>query len=298
MSIESFIPEVWAAAIKVPYQKALVYGQPTVASTEYIGQITQRGDTIHVNSLTAPTINEYTKGRDIEIEDLTTADETIKIDQGRYFAFGVNDVDKAQAAGNFQGPATELAAIGLRDAADKFLAKTLSEGAHADNKLGTIQVVNDDPAKAGDKQITAFKALVQLAEKLNAKSVPTTGRYVVVGPKTYSALLMDPRFTRVDASGGADGLRNGIVGRAVGFEVLVSNNVPVTAKRELAIAGVPGAFVFADQIVETEALRDPKQFRDIVRGLNIYGAGVIRPEGVATADINVVDPSPAPGIGG
>ncbi|HCG2986263.1 TPA: hypothetical protein NJV00_000855 [Corynebacterium striatum] len=291
MSIKSFVPELWNAAIQEPYEKSLVYGQSSIASTGYFGQISGMGDTVHFNTLTAPTIKEYDKDADLTIEDLTTADNTLKIDQGKYFAFGVNDVDKVQAAGDLQGPATRAAATGLRDGVDKFIAGKLKDGALSANKLGTLQVVNDDPDKVGNGQTTAFKTLVKLSEKLNMQSVPTTGRWVVVGPKTYSALLMDPRFTKVDASGTAEGLRNAIVGRAIGFEVMVSNNAPSTSGRELAIAGVPGAFVFASQLVETEALRDPSRFRDIVRGLNVYGAGVVRPEGIATADLNIVDPA-------
>ena len=290
MSVANFIPEIWNAAIKSPYEKNLVYGQSTIASNAWMGEITGIGDTVHISAITAPTIKAYAKGTPIEVEEAATTSTTLSIDQGNYFAFRVHDVDKVQAAGDFQGPATEAAAIGLRDNADKYLAGILKDGALAANKLGTLQVVNDDPAKAGGSQTTAFKTLVLLSEKLNAQSVPTAGRYVVVGPKTYSALLMDPRFTRVDASGTADGLRNAIVGRAVGFDVLVSNNAPSTAGRELAIAGVPDAFAFASQLVETEALRDQDHFGDIVRGLNVYGAAVARPEGIATADINVVDP--------
>ena len=290
MSVANFIPEIWNAAIKSPYEKNLVYGQSTIASNAWMGEITGIGDTVHISAITAPTIKAYAKGTPIEVEEAATTSTTLSIDQGNYFAFRVHDVDKVQAAGDFQGPATQAAAIGLRDNADKYLAGILKDGALAANKLGTLQVVNDDPAKAGGSQTTAFKTLVLLSEKLNAQSVPTAGRYVVVGPKTYSALLMDPRFTRVDASGSADGLRNAIVGRAVGFDVLVSNNAPSTAGRELAIAGVPDAFAFASQLVETEALRDQDHFGDIVRGLNVYGAAVARPEGIATADINVVDP--------
>ena len=290
MSVANFIPEIWNAAIKSPYEKNLVYGQSTIASNAWMGEITGIGDTVHISAITAPTIKAYAKGTPIEVEEAATTSTTLSIDQGNYFAFRVHDVDKVQAAGDFQGPATEAAAIGLRDNADKYLAGILKDGALAANKLGTLQVVNDDPAKAGGSQTTAFKTLVLLSEKLNAQSVPTAGRYVVVGPKTYSALLMDPRFTRVDASGSADGLRNAIVGRAVGFDVLVSNNAPSTAGRELAIAGVPDAFAFASQLVETEALRDQDHFGDIVRGLNVYGAAVARPEGIATADINIVDP--------
>ena len=125
----------------------------------------------------------------------------------------------------------------------------------------------------------------------SSHSVPTAGRYVIVGAATYAALLMDPRFTRVDASGSEDGLRNGIVGRAIGFDVLVSNNVPTKTGAETIVAGVPDAFAFADQIVETEALRSQTDFGDIVRGLNVYGAAVTRPEGLASAEVTVKDPS-------
>lgn len=292
MSVETFIPELWDAAIKEPYQKALVYGQPSVASNAWMGQISNVGDTVHISALTAPTVKDYVRGQGISIDDVDVSTTTLNIDQGKYFAFRVNDVDKVQTAGDFQGPATAAAGTQLRDHADQYLAKVLKDGALAANKLGTVQVVNDDPAKAGSDS-TGFKVLVQLSEKLNRQSVPTTGRYAIIGPKTYSALLMDPRFTRVDASGTSEGLRNAIVGRAVGFDILLSNNVPSTSGRELATAGVADAFAFADQILQTEAHRDHNDFGDIVRGLHVFGAAVTRPEGVATADIDVVDPSGA-----
>lgn len=292
MSVSTFIPELWDAAIKEPYQKSLVYGQPSVASNAWMGQISNVGDTVHISALTAPTVKDYVRGQGITIDDVDVSTTSLLIDQGKYFAFNVNDVDKVQAAGDFQGPATNAAGIALRDAADKYLAGQLEAGALAANKIGTVQVVNDDPARAGSES-SAFKVLVQLSEKLNLQSVPTAGRYVVVGAKTYSALLMDPRFTRVDASGTDAGLRNGIVGRAVGFDVLVSNNVPTTAGRELAIAGVADAFAFADQILNTEAYRNQSDFADTVRGLHVYGAAVTRPEGVATASLDIVDPSGA-----
>lgn len=297
MTVASFIPELWNAAIHEPYTKSLVYAQSTIANNSYLGQITGHGDTVKITSLTAPTVRKYTKGTAITVEELATTSSTLNIDQGDYFAFRVHDLDKAQAAGDFQGPATRSAATSLRDGVDQFMAGVMKDGALAANKMGTVQVINDDPDRVSGGQLTAFKVLVQLANKLDKQSVPTAGRWVVVGANTYSALLMDPRFTKVDDSGTSEGLRNGIVGRAVGFDVMVSNNAPSTAGRELAIAGVPDAVAFASQLVETEALRDPDHFGDIVRGLNVYGGAVARPEGIATADVNVVDPvdpDPAP----
>ena len=43
-----------------------------------------------------------------------------------------------------------------------------------------------------------------------------------------------------------------------------------------------------DQILETEALRLESTIADAVRGLHVYGAKLIRPEGIAVA---YVDPS-------
>lgn len=290
MSVSSFIPEVWNAAIAEPYEKNLIFGQPSVASNAWSGSITGVGDTVHISRLTAPTIRAYTKGQPIEVEDVATETTTLLVDQGDYFAFRVHDVDKVQASGDFQGPATRKAGIGLRDEADIYLAKTLSEGALKANQVGTVNVIDDAPERVTGDQMTAFKTLVQLSNRLDRQSVPTTGRYVVVGPGFRSALLMDPRFTKVDDSGTTEGLRNGIVGRAIGFDVLTSNNMPIVSGRETLIAGVPDAFVFASQLVETEALRDPDHFGDIVRGLNVYGAAVMRPEGIATASVNLVTP--------
>ena len=290
MSVASFIPELWDAAIKEPYQKSLIFGQPTVASNAWMGQISNVGDTVHISAIGAPTIRKYKRGEALVTEDVNVSTTTLTIDQGSYFSFNVNDVDKVQAAGDFQGPATNSAGIALRDAADKYLAGVLTSGVLAANKIGKVDVISDDPSRltTGD---SAFQVLVQLATKLNLQSVPTAGRYVIVGAATYAALLMDPRFTRVDASGSEDGLRNGIVGRAIGFDVLVSNNIPTKAGAETIVAGVPDAFAFADQIVETEALRSQTDFGDIVRGLNVYGAAVTRPEGLASAEVTVKDPS-------
>lgn len=292
MSVASFIPELWDAAIKEPYQKSLIFGQPTVASNAWMGQISNVGDTVHISAIGAPTIRKYERGTALVTEDVNVSTTTLTIDQGSYFSFNVNDVDKVQAAGDFQGPATNSAGIALRDAADKYLAGVLTGGVLTANKIGKVDVISDDPSRltTGD---SAFQVLVQLATKLNLQSVPTAGRYVIVGAATYAALLMDPRFTRVDASGSEDGLRNGIVGRAIGFDVLVSNNVPTKAGAETIVAGVPDAFAFADQIVETEALRSQTDFGDIVRGLNVYGAAVTRPEGLASAEVTVKNPAPA-----
>ncbi|MBN0040242.1 hypothetical protein JN535_08705 [Cellulosimicrobium cellulans] len=292
MAITNFVPELWSAAVQVPYEKALVFGQPQVANRDYEGTIRQQGDTVHVTTIDDPTVRDYDKTTDITVEDLNDGRISLVIDQGKYFAFGVNDVDKVQAAGDFEQPAIARAGIGLRDAADKFIAshftKSVGDGGPiAANRLGAVTVFDGEPGDVPTGQLSAYQVLVRLREKLDAQSVPLEGRYVVVNPGFVSALLMDKRYTDLSASGSTVPLLNGQVGRSTGFEVLVSNNLPTSGGAATICAGVPGALTYADQILETEALRDQNRFRDIVRGLNVYGAKIFRPEGVATAQVTL-----------
>jgi hypothetical protein len=299
VAIENFIPELWAAAVLNPYLKALVYGQPSVVNTDYEGQIEQMGDTVHVTTIGYPTISSYDKTTDISIEDVDDSGEELTIDQGDYFAFRVNDIDKVQAAGNFESSALMLAGYGLRDTVDQFIASKFLTDTATSNQLGPVNVLDDDPRNivAGSGDIAAWQVLVKLREALDSQSVPTDNRYAILPPPMVSALLMDRRFTSVAESGSSQALRQGLVGQAAGFDILESNNVPKVpagqsgAGNWVVSAGVPGAISFATQLTEVEALREQLRFADMVRGLNIYGAKTFRPQGIATAYVNVVEPT-------
>ncbi|MCK8477224.1 hypothetical protein [Microbacterium aurugineum] len=291
MTVASFIPELWAAKLLTKYDAAQVYTQSTVANRDYEGEIQNQGDTVHINSIGDPEVRAYTRGDEITFDDLDTTDQALLIDQGDYFAFYVNDVDKVQAKGDFGGPALERAALKLRAKSDTYAGGLLKAGAHADNQLGRVTIVSGGTQMAGSGQITAYDVLVELGLKLDNQDAPEEGRYVVVTPEFIAATQKDDRFARVDASGSSETLRNGIVARAAGFDILKTTAVPTVggagANKDdrVIIAGVPGAFTFANQITKTEAGRREKGFDDFVKGLHVYGAKVTIPEGIATATI-------------
>lgn len=292
MAITNFIPELWSAAILEPFEQALVFAQPQICNRDYEGQIRQMGDTVNVTSVGAPTIKAYDKAADLVFEDLADTGSSLLIDQGDYFGFRVNDVDRVQAAGNFEGSGVSQAGTGLRDKVDKYIANLIKLGALAGNKLGDAKVIDDDPSYAdAATQTTAYQVLIKLREKLDVQGVPTVGRYVVVDPLFVSALLMDKRYTDLSASGSLVPLLNGQVGRGAGFDVLVSNNLATVggagANKDYKVitAGVASATSFAMQLTQVEALREEKRFANIVRGLQVYGAKTFRPAGLATANI-------------
>ena len=129
----------------------------------------------------------------------------------------------------------------------------------------------------------AYTQLRKLSVKLDEANVPSEGRWVVVPPWYHGLLLEEDKFVRVDASGSDMALRNGVIGQALGFTVLKSNNAPfVTGDDYAVIAGHPMAISYAEQILNIETLRLETKVATGVRGLHVYGAKLVRPDAIAT----------------
>ncbi|MFD5724661.1 N4-gp56 family major capsid protein [Streptomyces sp. NPDC058368] len=281
MAISAFKPEVWNANLLVTLEKSHVYAAAGVVNRDYEGNIANYGDTVHITSLADPTIGTYTPHTDITIEDVDDADATLLIDQSKYFAFEVDDVEKRQAlnGGAILTEQARKAAYKLRDVADTYVAGLMAAGVDAGNLIAEQTLT--DPADAYD-------LLVDLGTTLSEDDAPFDGRWVVVTPKFYGLLLKDSRFVGTGDAQAAATRMNGVVGEAAGFSVRQSNNAPNgpgAGAGKLVIAGYNGAVTYAEQINKTEAARKEKGFADIVKGLHLYGAKVVRPKGLAAADV-------------
>lgn len=278
MAITRFVPSVWAANLIVALQKAHVFAQGGIVNRDYEGEISAFGDTVHITSISDPTIGTYTaNSTTITAEELTDARRSLTIDQSKYFAFKVDDVDKRQARGNVIPTAMNRAAYKLRDAVDAYVAGLYTQAASA-NQLGTVAVTTGTPTAAYDS------VLVPLGVKLDEANVPSEGRWVVVPPWFHGRLQLDARFVTAYAAGTTEGLRNGFIGRAAGFDIYKSNNIVNVSGDDYAVmAGTDMAISFAEQISQVEAYRATDSFADVVRGLHLWGCKVIRPEGLATA---------------
>jgi hypothetical protein len=132
--------------------------------------------------------------------------------------------------------------------------------------------------------------------KLDESNVPTEGRYCAIPPWAHGRLLIDGRFIKANEAATDQGQRNGQVGRAAGFDILVSNNIQTNAApggatntntRYRVIAGHSIATTFADQVSKVEAYRPEDSFADAVKGLHLYGAKVFRPEALVVCDVDV-----------
>jgi len=278
MTLDNFIPEIWANEVQRQLEKYLVYGQAGIVNRDYEGVIRGAGDTVRINGIGAVTVKQYSKNTNIaEPDTLTDTQATLLIDKQDYFNFQIDDIDAAQQTPKVMATAMQEASYALRDAVDQHIAG-LHVGAAAANKIGDDTTPKIPNNSAGDVQ-NIYNLLVDCAVKLTNSRVPTEGRWMIVPPWFYGMLLKEDRFVSAEKAGTAAGLRNGQVGQAAGFTILQSHNVPNTAGEDYKVMfGTSRAITFANQIAKIEGYRVEKRFADAVKGLNVYGAKVVRPE--------------------
>lgn len=273
----TFIPTVWAARLLTALEKTLVYGQENVANRAYEGDIREAGSSVKIASVGDVTIGDYTKNSDInDPETLTDSEQTLAIDQSKYFNFYVDSVDRAQQNVNVLDEAMRRSAWKLKDVSDGFLAGVMDAAVPAGNKIGSTATPKI-PTKDD-----AYEYLVDLGVLLDEANAPMDGRFVIVPAWYHGLLLKDERFVQAGTLRSDIALANGQVGEAAGFRILKSNNVPnTTGAKYKIIAGHGSATAYVEQVLDVQTFKPEKRFGDAVKGLHVYGAKVVRPTSLA-----------------
>jgi P22 coat protein - gene protein 5. len=261
----------------VALEKALVYGQTNVCNRDYEGEIAEAGSTVKIGSIGDVTIGDYERNVDIsDPEILTDTEQSLLVDQAKFFNFYVDSVDRAQQNVNVMDEAMRRSAWALREKADSHLAEIMTASVTAPNTIGTL-AAPEVPTKAN-----AYEYLVDLGTRLNEANAPIAGRFVIVPAWFHGMLLKDDRFVKVGSRRSDAILANGEVGDAAGFTILKSNNVPNTAGANYKIvAGHSAATTYAEQIIDLHTYKPEKRFGDAVKGLHVYGAKVVQPSALA-----------------
>jgi hypothetical protein len=270
VAIANFIPELWSTQLLLAFRKQFVFGN--LVNRNYEGEIRNQGDTVRITTPAAITVGNYTGT--ITYQTPTTAQQSLLIDQAKYWAFKLDDIEAAQANVSTMQMFMAESAVSMAQEVDADLAGLYTGTGLTDI---TLDVGSDDH----------WDKLVLAGQQLDEKNVPREGRWYVVTPKGYADLLKTTEFVHATASGDAT-IASGLVGQAAGFTVYKSNTVVNSATTYWKyMYGHNSAITWAGQVVMTEALRRDAAFKDGVRGRLVYGRKVVRPFalGVVTADV-------------
>ncbi len=293
-----FLPKVYSKQVLNFFRKASVV--EAITNTDYAGEIAAFGDTVRIIKEPVITVDQYERGQDITTTKLTDQEITLIVDIANAFKFIVDDIETNMSHVNFREVATSSAAYSLRDAFDQGVLATMFAGVSSSSPDHVLGTDNATDLAAGTFDGTGnldigfasgehdpIDVMARMARLLDEQNIPEEGRWFVANPEFYEQLAQSSsKLLSVDFNAGQGSIRNGLVssGKLRGFDMYKSNNIAATTNAAgKCLAGHMSSTATAQTITSTEVLRDPSSFGDIVRGLHVYGAKVLRPEALVSA---------------
>ena len=293
-----FLPKVYSKQVLNFFRKASV--AEAITNTDYAGEISAFGDTVRIIKEPVISVDQYERGGTVTKTALTDAEVTLIVDVANAFKFIVDDIETNMSHVNFREVATSSAAYALRDAFDTGVIAKMFAGVSASSPNHILGSDNATDLAAGTFDGTGnldigyasgehdpIDVLSHMARLLDEQNVPEEGRWFLANPQFYEQLVQtSSKLMSVDFNAGQGSIRNGLVssGKLRGFDMYKSNNIAATSNAAgKVIAGHMSSTCTAQTITSTEVMRDPDSFGDIVRGLHVYGAKVLRPEALVSA---------------
>ena len=293
-----FLPAVYSKKVLNFFRKSSVV--EGITNTDYAGEITAYGDTVRIIKEPEITVYQYERGKDVTATKLTDQEINLVVDTANAFKFIVDDIETSMSHVNFKEVASSSAAYALRDAYDQGVLVTMFSGVSASSPNHILGSDNATDLAAGTFDGTGnldigfasgehdpIDVLSHMARLLDEANVPEEGRWFLANPEFYEQLVQtSSKLMSVDFNAGQGSIRNGLVssGKLRGFDMYKTNNIAATSNAAgKCLAGHMSSTCTAQTIVNTEVIRDPDSFGDIVRGLHVYGSKVLRPEALVSA---------------
>lgn len=288
----TYIPALYSKKVlRNLYEKTFLND---ICNTDYAGEIKAYGDTVHIRRTPDLSVGDYTIGSTITYQVPDEDSTELNIDQAKYVAFRIDDVDAAQTDLSLVNMFAEDSAQKIKIAVETECLGYMATGAHASNQgaiAGAITGSVDLGAAAttvGSIAVTSTNAvdkIVEFNQVLDEINMDDDGRFVVL-PAWYCARLKLGDLKRADITGDPTGvIRNGMVGMVDRTTIYQSNLLPHVTEggNEIfsIIAGRKSGTTFANQITKTDTIKIPDSFGEYWRSLYVYGRKVVEPEAVS-----------------
>ena len=258
MAVTNFIQTLWSKKIQDDLELKCKLVDNCLR--DYEGDV-KYAQSVKILGVGEPTIGAYDSTQDITIEEMSDKGQTLTIDQANYFAFYVDDVNQAQSVPGLKEKYQEKAVHGLAVKRDSYVANLIKGATNSTTATALNQAAIKEAIDA---------AIVALRERnFDEEGV------IEITPAVYN-LFKNELITL--STNNPEYIKKGIVGMYDDFKVIMSNNMAKDSTHAYCDIRGKKAIAFAGQINEVEALRAEKRFKDIIRGLDTFGAKVIDEE--------------------
>jgi len=231
-NVDPFVPEYWSRRTQARLRKMLVGMK--IASFEERATL-RDGDTVHRPFKSDFHVDDYTKGTDVSIQDITATDETLIVNKSKIIGFYVDEVDEIQSKYRVANEWIDRTAYRLKDQIDGELMQEVvnanltvddgSIGGTAGNPI-TLTTTN-----AANTFATAYATLAGNDVEQDKQW------YVIVDP--FFASVMNQTLVKDGFNLADSALRNSFVGNFQGFKVFMSNNL--RSSQVLTMGTIPTA---------------------------------------------------------
>ena len=284
----TYNPVIYSNKLLLKFYLMTVFG--AIANTDYEGEIKGFGDTVEIRKIPDMVVRDYVKGQDLIYDDPEPDTVSLNIDKGKYFGIRAFDIDRAQADINYVDEWAKDGAEQMKIAIDASILSTLPSKAHAENIGATAgKQANNLNLGAAGSPVAITKAnvidlIVYADQVLSEQSIPESDRWMVIPSWMKTNVLLSELKDASLSGDETSTLRNGRMGKIGNFTLYESQNVKHVVDSTHNCASVPfghkSCLTFASQIVKNEDLRNPKDFGDLIRGLQVYGWEVIKSRGL------------------
>lgn len=313
-------------AIPIIFSKklALAYGTKGMAITDnltndnYAGEIKEAGDRVRIVVPIVPADNAIAFGTDAEVcptfQSVAPESLDLVINKVATFGLAIDDVQKAQTQFKqwLDGQAT---AYGeklkfLRNVEiGEYMFTATAENNHqfADGgQGGTLGT-----PLTGITSQNIFTHLLKVKEALiKSGAVGADGTYsfkpmeeearderavLVVTPEMHTLIMSSYRVGGRSVDMADVVVKDGAVSRVAGMDVVIDKSLNKIAEKNKStglpfLAGTKNAVTKAQQISKVESVRDPYCFRDLIKGIDLYGYKLVHPEALYRGVIANVAP--------
>lgn len=261
MAYSNFKPIVWSQFIQRELDKKCRLVEDCWKQFE--GEA-RHGKQVKILGIGSPTIGTY-DGTSIGTPE--TVDDTVvtlDINQAKFFNFMVDDVDKAQSVPGLMETLIREATAKMAQTRDSYVASLAASATYASD---STEISTAAQAKAALD--TALLALRENDVDLEDEVV------IEVAPFFYQLLRDNLIALKTDND---DLIAHGIVGMYDNCKVKLSNNLYNDTTDTYMMVRTKRAIAFAGAVDQIEAYRPETLFSDAMKGLNVYGAKIVRPK--------------------
>ena len=227
-NLDAFTPEYWSARTQRLLKKKLIARE--IANMEE--QATLRdGDMVHRPYYSDVVVNDYTKGVDVTVQDVTATDEYLTVNKSKEATVYIDAIDVKQNKYDAANKYIDRMTYALKKDIDgNFLKEVVNAQFTMDD--GDMGGTAGNPVTVSVSN--AFKLFTLTEAKMNANDIEDTKpRFFVITPDVKAAIQQTNLvngFNQADAAlrGTLKGM--GYLGTWGNFNIFVSNNVAHTNK--------------------------------------------------------------------